>query len=152
VNATTMGTVTLILHYFSDAQINPHNSMIRLRMADSLTVKLPDAVEKYFNKPYQLPDFYSDKFLHSQMVLPDFTITPRRLYVETILAACPTKYTEDEQVENLHLKSSLWIHSLFYLSFSKGARSWNLPFSHTNFCNEKDFVKDVDSKNNHHRR
>ncbi len=98
VNATTMGTVTLFLHYFSDAQINPHNSMTRLRMADSLQVKLPDAVEKYFNKPYQLPHFYSDQFLHSQMVLPSFNITPRRLFVETILAASPTKYVDEDKV------------------------------------------------------
>ena len=48
-----MGVVTLIMHQFSDEPVTVHNSMARLRMAESFHVDLPESVERYFNHPYK---------------------------------------------------------------------------------------------------
>ena len=53
-----MGVVTLIMRQFSDEPVTVHNSMARLRMAESFHVDLPESVERYFNHPYKSVDHF----------------------------------------------------------------------------------------------
>lgn len=63
VNATTMGTVTHFFHYFSNAQINPHDSM-----ADNLQVHLPDAMEKCFQEVLKISIWQMNRGLMCEMI------------------------------------------------------------------------------------
>ncbi|XP_071746737.1 uncharacterized protein [Lepeophtheirus salmonis] len=90
-NAATMGVVTLIMKTFGEEETSVYDTMARMRMAESLHVRLP----KNFDSPrYKFHSNVSTLCIEGPVIVqiqkPIFYVAPYRLFVETMLAAMPS--------------------------------------------------------------
>ncbi len=112
-----MSVVTLCISYFSDEEeFNPYDAMKRLRMAESMHVNFPPAVENYFQQRIG----YNCTYHHNvctmatdgpsiiHIATPELSFSPSRVYVENMLFATPSRHHEvDEEVQNKQ-RSLFW--------------------------------------------